>query len=82
MYIPVHSVVFAAVLSSLLLVGCSPSGPKSRAAIPSAGTGALVDGEATNAVGDGDVISEPSGINSQIGEALEGERRYEYRSGR
>ena len=78
-----NSMVATVVLSSLLLGGCAPSTSfRQQLPISSAGTGALTDGEATNSVGDGDVAAESAGLSSQIGENVEEERRYEYRSGR
>jgi hypothetical protein len=76
------TLLLAFILSILLLAGCSGNSRRQQLPVSSAGTGALIDGEATNSVGDGDVVTE-SGMNSQIGEpVIEEERRYEYRSGR
>lgn len=82
MYRPLFSRVLTTLLALLLLSGCSQRGPRSYRALPSAGTGALTDGEATNSVGDGDVVAESAGLSSQIGDTGEEERRYEYRSTR
>lgn len=74
------SMLFA---SGLLLGGCTAI--KTRPIqVDTAGTGALTDGQAINAVGDADVIYESANLDSQVNDNnnLEVERRYEYRSGR
>lgn len=68
--------------TSLLLGGCSGNAPRQQTGtIPVAGTGALLDGTATDSVTGGAAV-EGESVSSQIGSPTDSERRYEYRSGR
>jgi len=80
----VISMIFMIFTSLLLglLGGCSASGPAQQTkTIPSAGTGALIDGDAVDNTAEADGAATGM-IDSAISQPVEEERRYEYRSGR